>query len=294
MAPISDYWPGVLAFVRVVEVGSFTGAARSLHMTPSAISKAVARLERRLGARLLQRSTRTLSLTQKGTAFYERVSPAVRSLRDADESVSAAALPRGLLRVTVPIDLGRTLIACWMGDFAGRYPGLRLELNITDRFVDLWREGYDVAIRMGTLAQSSLATRELGSIDYAVVASPEYITARGKPETVEHLRTHAGLRYVTTTGQPMPWVFEGEGFMPEGPFDSDDGGALRMAAVKGAGIAYLLRFAVEDDLADGKLVELLPDIEKPALKVYALHAYRDMVPTRVRAFLKFVASRLAK
>jgi len=290
----ADYWSGLLTFARVVEHGSFVGAARAAGMTPSAVSKAVSRLEQRLGVRLVKRSTRKLGLTQDGVAFYERISPALKTLDEAEDHVQTARAPHGLLRVTAPIDLGRTLIASWIGSFAGEYPQLRVELNVTDRLVDLTREGYDLAIRMGVPEDSRLTMRSLGRIHYAVVASPAYVDGHGRPETPSRLQEHACLRFLTVAGQPMPWAFDGwDPVWPEGPLDTDDGGALRMAALHGAGIAYLIRFAVEQDIANGSLIELLPDLQKPGIQVYAIHAFRDKLPARARVFLEFLHARLS-
>src|SRR6516164_3413160 len=161
MTAILEKTTGLLAFVRTVETGSFTNAGRVIGSSPSAIAKSVARLERRLGIRLLQRSTRTLGLTAEGSAYYERVAPLLRAIEDADNVVQTVRDARGLLRVTAPTDLSRTLLTAWIEAFASRHPKLKLELNILDRRVDLIREGYDIAVRVGAVSDSGLVGRKL-------------------------------------------------------------------------------------------------------------------------------------
>src|ERR1700738_2081458 len=159
MPSILEKTAGLVAFVRTVDTGSSRGASRAIGSTPSAVSKSVMRLEQRLGVRLLHRSTRTLSLTAEGQAYYERVAPLLRAIDDAEDVVQEAATARGVLRVSAPQEFGRMLIAAWAPEFLDCHPGLKLELNVTDRFVDIIREGFDLAIRMGTMPDSELASR---------------------------------------------------------------------------------------------------------------------------------------
>jgi len=287
-----DYWAGLLAFVRSVDGGNFTEAARQLGMTPSAVSKAVSRLERTTGVRLMQRSTRALSLTPEGADFYEQVAPAIRALREAEANLGQPDTPRGVVRLSAPIDMSRMLIASWLGEFTGRHPNLHLDLNVTDRFVDLWREPYDLAIRLGALEASTLTARRLGSMGYAIVASPGYLEARGRPTSIEALGGHSCLRYRTFEGRPLAWSFEDTQFMPAGPFTTDDGGALLTAAKGGAGLAYMFRCSVEAELTAGSLVEVLAELQKPQVPVFALHAFGPRLPARVRTFVDFIEQRL--
>src|SRR6202011_3694731 len=260
MTSILEKTAGLVAFVRTVDAGSFSAASRLIGSSQSAVSKSVARLERRLGVRLIQRSTRTLSLTAEGQAYYESVAPLLRSIEEAEDVVHVASEAKGLLRVSAPQEFGRMLIAAWAPEFLGRHPGLKLELNVTDRFVDIIREGFDLAIRMGTMPDSELASRKITELRWTLVAAPTYIGHHGTPEDVSDLSAHACLRYVAA-GRPWPYVFaDGETFVPAGRFDSDDSGSIRQAAINGAGIAYLLRVTVADDLAAGRLVEVLPHV----------------------------------
>jgi DNA-binding transcriptional LysR family regulator len=292
MATILEKTTGLLAFIRTVETGSFTSASRTIGSSPSAIAKSVARLERRLGVPLLQRSTRTLALTAEGSAYYERIAPLLRAIEDADSVVQTVDDARGLLRVTAPSDLGRTLISAWMETFASRHPRLKLELGILDRRVDLIREGYDVAVRAGAISDSGLVGRRLAELPLVLVASPDYIARQGAPRSIDDLRRHACLRYVLA-GRPYAWRWrDGTTLVPDGPLDSNDGHALRLAALYGAGIVYLLRATVADDLAAGRLVVVLPDLPMPTLPVHALHAFGRQIPARVRLFIDFLVDRI--
>jgi DNA-binding transcriptional LysR family regulator len=293
MTSILEKTTGLAAFVRTVDAGSFSAASRMTGATQSAISKSVARLERRLGVRLFQRSTRTLSLTAEGQAYYERVAPLLRAIDDAEDVVQAASTARGTLRVSAPQEFGRMLIATWAGDFLDRYPEVKLELDITDRLVDIIRESYDVAIRMGRLRDSDLVSRRLTNLRWALVAAPRYAERHGLPNRVEELAAHSCLRYVTG-GKPWPYAFsDGTSIVPASRFDTDDSGSIRQAAVAGAGIAYLLRVTVAEDIAAGRLVEVLPQLAMPTLQVFALHSFGRQLPLRARLFIDFLVEKSA-
>jgi DNA-binding transcriptional LysR family regulator len=241
----------------------------------------------------MQRSTRALSLTREGADFYEQVAPAIRALKEAEANLGQPDKPRGVVRLSAPIDMSRMLIASWLGEFTGRYPNLHLDLNVTDRFVDLWREPYDLAIRLGAIEASTLTCRRLGSMDYAIVASPGYLDVRGRPSSIEDLSGHSCLRFRAFEGRPLAWSFEdAQELVPDGPFTTDDGGALLTAAKGGAGLAYMFRFAVEAELAAGSLVEALSNLPKPRVPVFALHAFGPRLPARVRTFVDFIEQRL--
>ena len=293
MTTILEKTAGLVAFVRTVDGGSFSNAGRLVGASPSAVSKSVARLERRLRVRLIQRSTRTLRLTAEGQAYYERVAPLLRAIEDAEDVVQQAGDAHGLLRVTVPVDFGRALIAACAEAFVLRHPRIKLELSMTDRTVDLIRESYDVAVRIGSLRDTNLVGRTLGELPTILVASPGYAARRGLPRSRDDLKDHACLRY-RTAGRSYGYMFaDGTELFPDGPLDADDGGALRQAALGGAGIAHLLRFAVEDDLAAGRLVTVLPEIPMRALPVHVLHAFARQLPVRARLFIEFLVERTA-
>jgi DNA-binding transcriptional LysR family regulator len=293
MTAIVDTSAGLAAFVRTIETGSFSDAARLLGASPSAVSKSVARLEARLGVRLIQRSTRTLALTAEGALYFERVAPLIQALADAEQALRTPDDVSGLLRVAAPSDLGRTVFAGWAERFARAHPRLKLELRIADRQVDLIREGYDVAIRVGALLDNRLTARRLTTLQPVLVAAPAYLARRGQPATQADLAEHACLRYLTPAG-PFPWTWaDGSSLVPDGPFDTNDGVVLRQAALAGAGIAQLARIAVADDLAAGRLDIVLPHLPMPGLEVHALHAYGRQAPQRVRLFIAFLQQQFA-
>jgi len=293
MTAIVDTSAGLAAFVRTIETGSFSDAARLLGASPSAVSKSVARLEARLGVRLIQRSTRTLALTAEGALYFERVAPLIQALADAEQALRTPDDVSGLLRVAAPSDLGRTVFAGWAERFALAHPRLKLELGIADRQVDLIREGYDVAIRVGALLDNRLTARRLTTLEPVLVAAPAYLARRGQPAERADLAEHACLRYLTPAG-PFPWTWaDGSSLVPDGPFDTNDGVVLRQAALSGAGIAQLARIAVADDLAAGRLDIVLPHLPMPGLEVHALHAYGRQAPQRVRLFIAFLQQQFA-
>ena len=293
MTAIVDTSAGLAAFVRTIETGSFSDAARLLGASPSAVSKSVARLEARLGVRLIQRSTRTLALTAEGALYFERVAPLIQALADAEQALRTPADVSGLLRVAAPSDLGRTVFAGWAERFALAHPRLKLELGIADRQVDLIREGYDVAIRVGALLDNRLTARRLTTLQPVLVAAPAYLARGGQPATQADLAEHACLRYLTPAG-PFPWTWtDGSSLVPDGPFDTNDGVVLRQAALAGAGIAQLARIAVADDLAAGRLDIVLPHLPMSGLEVHALHAYGRQAPQRVRLFIAFLQQQFA-
>lgn len=293
MTAIVDTSAGLAAFVRTIETGSFSDAARLLGASPSAVSKSVARLEARLGVRLIQRSTRTLALTAEGALYFERVAPLIQALADAEQALRMPDDVSGLLRVAAPSDLGRTVFAGWAERFARAHPRLKLELGIADRQVDLIREGYDVAIRVGALLENRMTARRLTTLQPVLVAAPAYLARRGQPATQADLAEHACLRYLTPAG-PFPWTWaDGSSLVPDGPFDTNDGVVLRQAALAGAGIAQLARIAVVDDLAAGRLDIVLPHLPMPGLEVHALHAYGRQAPQRVRLFIAFLQQQFA-
>jgi DNA-binding transcriptional LysR family regulator len=293
MATILEKTAGLVAFVRTVDTGSFASAARLIGASPSAVSKSVARLERRLGVRLLQRSTRTLSPTAEGAAYYERVAPHLRAIEEADDIVQVPENVRGTLRVTAPSTFGRPLIAAWAGSFLDRYPDIKLELSVTDRRVDLIRESFDVAVRIGELQDTSLIGRSLGVLRYVLAASPGYLDRRGTPRSIDDLKQHACLRYLRA-GRPFPFTFaDGTRIVPEGPFDTDDAQYLIEAALEGAGITRFMRMAIQDDLANGRLRIVLPEIPMVSEPFHVLHPFGRQLPLRVRLFVDFLVEAVA-
>lgn len=294
MGSILERTSGWVAFVRTVDAGSFSAASRLIGSSQSAVSKSVARLETKLGVRLIQRSTRTLSLTAEEHAYYERVAQLLQAIEDADDVVQEGTQAKGLLRISAPQEFGRLLIAAWSSEFLARHPAMRMESNVTDRNVDLVREGFDMAARMGTLPDTDLLSRKLGDFRWALVASPGYIKRHGNPKTVDDLHRHVCLHYLTG-GRPWPFLFaDGTEVTPPAKFAADDSGLIRQAALNSGGIAYQLRMTVADSLAKGHLVEVLPKLVMPSLPAFALHGFGRQLPLRVRLFIDFLIEKLGK
>lgn len=288
MVTIVEKTAGLVAFVRTVDAGSFSGAGRLLGASPSAVSKSVARLEKRLGVRLLQRSTRTLSLTAEGNVYYDFVAPLLQGIENAEDVVQSEASAKGLLRVTVPVLVGRSLVSGWVREFSQRCPNIKLEVTVTDRNVDIIREGYDLAIRIGNLDDTGLIGRHLADTPYILAASPGYLAAQGPLETLADLKHHACLRYLLA-GRPFPFMFtDGSSFLPDGRFDTDDAVTLTQAALDDAGIIQLPAFALRDDLLRGTLVRVLPQAPMATTSIHALHAFGRQVPLRVRLFIEYL------
>ncbi|MFM0721197.1 LysR family transcriptional regulator [Paraburkholderia strydomiana] len=284
-------------FVRSVELGGFSAAARALGMTPSAVSKLVARLEARLGARLLNRSTRNLQLTPEGCVFYER---GVRVLAELDETERGAALgatPRGRLRVHANVPLGRHYLLPLVPAFLDAHPDITLDIVLTDQVVDLLEQRTDVAIRSGPLKDSQLVARKLGDAGMVIVGAPAYLARHGTPGTPADLRAHNRLGFGfarAVNGWPLLEGGRRIDVPVEGNALVSDGETLRQLAVAGVGLARVAAFQVRDDVAAGRLVVLLdafnPGDTEPVNALYL--GQGGHLPARVRALLDFLVQRL--
>jgi len=281
-------------FVQVVQQGGFSAAARACQMTPSAVSKLVARLEARLGTRLVNRSTRKLLLTAEGCAFYER---SVRILSDIDEAETSATSPgnpQGLIRINTSAAYGTHVLAPVLWRFLQAYPGISVEIVHTDLVVDLLTERADIAVRAGPMNSSSLIARKLGESPLVVVASPAYLERHGVPETASDLVGHCRLGFGYARALSDWNVPQGDGIVSipvVGRVSASDGEALRHLAIGGTGLARLAAFTVRDDLAAGRLVQVLDD---PRTRLSeAFHAVYvgqgGPLPTRIRAMLDFLS-----
>ncbi|MEW9526232.1 LysR family transcriptional regulator [Agrobacterium radiobacter] len=280
---------GLMAFVRTVEAGSFSAAARTLDTTPSAVSKSVARLEKKIGSRLFLRSTRALTLTQDGQIFFERIAPLLRDLDSSDEAIGAGSPLAGRLRVSMPSELAPLLLPRLFTGFAADNPNLHLDIGLTDRFVDLIREDYDVVLRAGNPTQGDLIVRHMANLPMAIVASPGFLETLGNPLPVEHLAAVPFARYVLGGSIQPVRLADGSSFVPAGRVDCDSGAALIQAALAGLGAAYLLRCLVTKELQAGALIAVAPKIALPSLPFNALHAFGRTVPLRVKLFCDFIA-----
>jgi DNA-binding transcriptional LysR family regulator len=281
-------------FVRAVELGGFSLAGRALRMTPSAVSKLVARLERRLGARLINRSTRKLLLTAEGGAFFERAHRVLADLDEAERAVAAGAVPRGLVRVNCNVPFGLHRLLPLVPRFTAAHPEVRLDIALTDRVIDLMDERADVAIRVGSMRPSQLMARKLGQSRMAVVAAPTYLARRGVPQTPYDLDAHNCIAF-NFARHVDEWSFVVDGTHVSLPARGDvvagDGEISRRLALAGQGVTRLSLFHIRPDIKAGRLVPMLEaynpgDVEEVNV-VYVGHGGR--LPARVRAFIDFLA-----
>lgn len=285
----------IVVFVRVVEAGSFSGAARSMDLPKSTVSRRLASLERRLGVRLVERTTRKLRLTDIGADYYERCRRILADLGEAEAMVrETQAAPSGVLRVTAPVDLGLDYLDGVAVEFCRQYPEVRLVMTLTSRVVDLVAEGYDVAIRAGRLRDSSLVGKKIASETARLYAAPSYLEEEGAPSCLNDLRAHECLVFGDDVG--ARWRFEGprgrEEVSVNGPIASNDLGFVRRAAIRGAGIAWLPVMSCVDDVAAGRLVPVLPDHSSSGGSLYVVYPSARHLPAKVRVFVDFVTERV--
>ncbi len=280
-------------FSRVVATGSLSSAARELGLSPAVVSRRLAALEARLGVRLLNRTTRSLRLTDEGATYYEHCARLLSEIEEADAAVSAGRVePKGPLKVALPSAFGHLHVAPLIPRFAKRYPDVQLQLSLSDRAVNVVEEGFDLAVRIAKLADSSLAARKLAPNHRVVCASPAYLRAHGTPRTPEDLEAHNCL---TTRELSMNWEYVG----PEGQAGSvrvsgryacDNWEVLREWAVAGLGVALKSTWDVRDQLQDGSLIQLLPGYTFDAdVAIYAVYPHRRLLPAKTRAFIDFLA-----
>ncbi|NTZ63773.1 LysR family transcriptional regulator [Agrobacterium tumefaciens] len=281
-------------FVQVVERGGFSSAARSVGMTPSAVSKLVARLEARLGTRLINRSTRVFKLTSEGCVFFERATRILADIEDAERIASAGEVPSGRLRLSTSASYATHVLAGILPEFLERYPAITVDIVQSDLVVDLLEERVDVAVRAGPLKSSSLVARRLGDTAMTIVAAPSYVDRRGLPRTIEELERHdrLGLGY-TRSMDGWPLISAGATiFAPVAArVQANDGEALRQLVLAGNGIARLANFTIRDDLRAGRLVPVLDEYNPgDREEFHAIHIGQGgPLPSRVRALLDFLA-----
>ena len=286
--------PGIGVLAQVVETGNFARAGEQLGLTPSGVSRAVARLEARLGVRLFDRTPRAVRLTEEGRAFHAQVAPLLAGLEDAASDVSAArGTVRGRLRVNADPWFARLVLAPRLPAFLARYPDLSLEIIVRDTPGDLVAEGMDVAVRFGDVGPPDLVARKLLETRIVTIAAPSYLKQHGTPRRPQDLAGHECLLFRDpVTGKPFDWEFRRKGQVVEvavkGKVLFNDLATKLAACVAGQGIAQSVSFGLEPHLASRQLVLLLPDW---AEETYALHSYhpsRHLPPAKVRAFLDFV------
>lgn len=284
------------AFVAVAEHHSFSEAARRLNLSKSVISRQVSALEAQLGARLFHRTTRSLSLTEVGQAYYDRCSHILADIEEANLSVSSLQqAPRGRLRVNAPMSFSVLHLAPLLPVFLERYPQIDLDIAMNDRVINLIDEGFDLAVRIGKLVDSSLIARHLAPARIVLCASPDYIRRHGSPATPDDLAGHACLSYSNMTS-PDEWVFlrpDGQRKMVQvkSRLRANNGDTLREAALAGAGLVILPSFIVGRDLQAGGLVSLLASYLPQETGIYAVYPHNRHLSPKVRAFVDFLAER---
>lgn len=279
-------------FTKVVQAGGFSAAARQLRLSKAAVSKRLARLEDRLGARLLNRTTRRLALTEEGAAFYERATRILAEIDDAERAVSRlGGEPRGTLRISAPMSFGVLHLAGALPAFLAEHPALAIDIALNDRLVDVVEEGFDVAIRIARLPDSSLVARRLASTRSLTVAHPGYWREHGKPRHPSELRHHNCLRYSYQLSLD-DWTFkDGLSVTVDGTFVANNGDVLRSAALAGLGVTRLPSFIAGDDVQSGRLEAALEGFEETEASIYAIYPHRRHLSAKVRAFVDFLAQR---
>jgi DNA-binding transcriptional LysR family regulator len=279
-------------FVAVVDAGSFVGAADALGLSKAAVSRHVGDLESRLGTRLLQRTTRRLSVTTEGQTFYVRCRELLAAIDEAEaELTSAGSEPSGLVRVNAPLTFGILHLAPLWGRFCDRYPKVSLDITLTDRLTDLVEEGYDLAVRVSTLPSSTLVSRRLATTRLRLCASPAYLATHGTPQCPADLTTHRVISYTYFESQDE-WHFTG----PAGPvavrvqprIHTNNGDTCRHAALDHQGIVMQPDFLVGDDIRRGALLELMPKYRAIDLGIYAVYPSRKHLSPKTRRLIDFL------
>lgn len=298
-----DYLAAMQAFVKAVDLGSFSRAAEEQELKVSTVSRYVSLLEADLGAALLNRSTRSLHLTEAGAAFYDRAVAILAEIDDARQSTAALnARPQGLLRVALPGAFGRRHVVPHMAAFQQRYPDVRLDLQLTEEIVDIIANGIDVCIRIGVLNDSTLIARRLAPHRRSIVASPGYLDRHGMPQAPADITRHACLLFALQARDA--WFFKGSPETNEtevkvkGGFRANDSDAVLQAAIDGAGLALLPTWLTADGLASGALRGVLTNwtwtiIPGPDRAIWGIYPPKKTLSPKVRAFLDFMAERLA-
>ena len=282
-------------FAKVVETHGFSAAARELGISRSAVSKSVSQLEENLGAQLLNRTTRFVSPTETGAAYYDRAITILAELDSADAMVhDLQGTPRGSIRLNAPMSFGTLHLGSALADFMKMYPGVRVEATLNDRFVDPVAEGFDLTIRIGDLADSSLVAKKLAPARRVLCAAPDYLKKHAQPEKPVDLKYHNCLHYgYLITGNT--WHLEGPDgkhrVLINGSLCSNNAEIILAGALKGDGIALLPTFIAGSELQEGQLVSVLPDYQAPEINIYALYPPNRHLSAKLRLLIDFLATR---
>lgn len=292
----------IVVFTKVVETKSFTGAAEALGLPKSTVSRKLAQLEERLGVRLVQRTTRKLALTEIGEAYYERCSRIVADIAAAEQLVTdMQSTPRGRLRITAPLDFSTRFLGEIVAEFLAQHPEINVELEGTDRVVDLIEESFDLAVRFGPMPESTLIARRLCSLHLVLCASPAYLERRGTPTQIDELDEHDHVLF-TPASRNQTWTLVGPSANGAGEQSYDFGRPARLAsnnygavvdvARAGIGIALISEFMVTEELTSGALARVLPEWQSRPTDVHAVYPARQNVPPRLTLFLEHLAKSL--
>jgi DNA-binding transcriptional LysR family regulator len=289
-----DRWQAMEAFVRVVESGTFVAAAERLKMSTSSLSRLVADLEQHLGARLLNRTTRRLSLTEVGQSYYERCVTLLADLSEAEAIAGqAAAQPRGTVRITCSHGMAEQRVAPAIATFVEQHPTVKFDLVVSDRLVDLVEEGFDLAIRVGPVGSERLVARRLGAMQLLLAAAPAYLARRGTPATLADLASHDALTYAYASSPRLWRLFDAAGSAHDvrvgGSLHANSGEALRSAALAGLGLIYEPDFLLAEALARGELVRVLPAYSGATGDIWAVYPSRRHLSLKVRLFVDHIA-----
>ena len=292
------YLDNLAVFVRVVELGNLSSAGRDMRISPAVASNRIKELEKHLGVRLFNRTTRQLMPTEHGRVFYDGAKQVMDAVAQAEAAVAAlSGQPRGTIRVTAPLGLGRRLIASGIPEFRDRYPDIEVRLRLSDHNVDIMREGIDVAVRLGVLEDSSLRMKAIMDCERVLVAAPKYLEQRGTPSEPEDLVRdgHDCLLLRFPGSRDFHWMLKTNDGVRKldvrGPYDSDYGDVLTGWALAGRGIVNKPRFDVEPFLRDQRLVVVLPDNPPTPVQLAALYPHRKFQDPKTRLFLEFMAER---
>jgi DNA-binding transcriptional LysR family regulator len=287
----------IAVFVRVVDEQGFTAAARALGLPKSSVSRSVALLEEALGARLLHRSTRSVKLTEAGTAFYEQASHGLAGVEDAAAKVAdLQSVVRGTIRITAPVDAGVAVLEPAIARFVRRHPAVHFDVVLTGRVVDLVEEGFDLALRIGPLRDGALIARRIGQVDSALYASPRYLGRAGVPARIDDLAKHQCVLFRATRGRAA-WTLRGpagdETVEVKGPIAVDEFSFARRAVLEGVGVGLLPTFLCVREVERGRLVRVLPTHVAPGSLLNLVYPSAKYLPHRVAVFRDFLASKLA-
>ena len=292
-----DVMQSMSVFRRVVEAKNFSAVARETNMSQSTVSKHIAALEERLGTKLLNRSTRSLQLTEAGREYYHHCVRILNDFHEAEASIGKGKIkPTGTLRISTSAAFGRTCLIPYLAEFFEAYPEINLDLQFDDNYVDLVKEGIDLAIRIGPLEDSTLIARKIGISPRIVVASPEYLVKHGRPKKPADLRKHDCLFY-SLQKAPNRWYFNStqqgdESILVDGRFKASSPDAICDAAIQGLGIAILSEWYVRQYLENGQLKQILDDYHPTAFDIHAVYPERRFVPEKVKRMISFLKKKL--